>query len=330
MAGKCTIVMYHYVRNMSETRFPEIKGLRLDDFKGQIAYLKRFHEFIDGAQFVDACDDRTTLPSRAVLLTFDDGYADHFENVLPVLVANDVSGCFFAPVRAVRDGVVLDVNKIHFVLASASAADVRRALEGELDRLRSDGHDIPSDRDLWDRFSSPGRYDPPEVAYVKKLLQRELPPVVRSDVVASLFARFVTENERAFARELYVTVDQLKMMMKCGMTIGSHGHDHMWMDRIDPAEQRREVERGLEFLDDIGVPCDRWMMAYPYGAYNDTLVDVCRELGCGAAFTTRVGIAEVNVETRLELLRLDTNDLPKAAQDSPVDWTLEASVVAGR
>lgn len=324
------IVMYHYVRNMSETRFPDVKGLRVDDFKGQLAYLMRFHEFVDGARFVEACEDRVSLPDGSVLLTFDDGYADHFSNVLPVLVANDVTGCFFAPVRAVRDGVVLDVNKIHFVLASAAAGEVRRVLEAELDRLRSDGHDIPPTGDLWERFSSPGRYDGPEVAYIKRVLQRELQPLVRSEVTAALFSHFVTDNERAFARELYVTVDQLKMMLKCGMTIGSHGHDHMWMDRISPAEQRREVELGLEFLDDLGVPRDRWMMAYPYGAYNATLVDICRELGCGAAFTTRVGIAEVNVETRLQLFRLDTNDLPKFEQGAPGEWTLEATAAAER
>jgi peptidoglycan/xylan/chitin deacetylase (PgdA/CDA1 family) len=118
------------------------------------------------------------------------------------------------------------------------------------------------------------------------------------------------------------------MMLKSGMTIGSHGHDHMWMDRINPAEQRREVELGLEFLEDIGVPSDRWMMAYPYGAYNETLVDICRELGCGAAFTTRVGIAEVNVETRLELLRLDTNDIPNVEHDAPGEWTSKVTSVA--
>lgn len=321
---------YHYVRNMSETRFPKIKGLRLDNFKGQIAYLKRFHEFITGTQFIDACGDQTVLSDRSLLLTFDDGYADHFTNVLPVLIANDVTGCFFAPVRAVRDGVVLDVNKIQFILASATVGDVRRELEGELDRLRIEGHYIQPSGDLWEQFSQPGRFDSPEVAYVKKLLQRELPPLVRSEVVDTLFTRFVTDNERAFARELYVTVDQLKMMMKCGMTIGGHGHSHMWMDRMEPTDQRHEVELGLEFLEDLGVPRDRWMMAYPYGAYNDTLIDICGAFGCGAAFTTRVGIAEVNAETRFQLRRLDTNDLPQMAQSDPGNWTLETSGVVER
>ena len=34
--SKLTIVMYHYVRPINGSRYPEIKGLELDDFVGTI------------------------------------------------------------------------------------------------------------------------------------------------------------------------------------------------------------------------------------------------------------------------------------------------------
>jgi len=35
-----TIVMYHYVRPINDSKFPGIKGLELDGFKRQLDYLK--------------------------------------------------------------------------------------------------------------------------------------------------------------------------------------------------------------------------------------------------------------------------------------------------
>jgi len=36
MSQYLTIVMYHYVRELKHSRYPEIKGLAIDDFKEQI------------------------------------------------------------------------------------------------------------------------------------------------------------------------------------------------------------------------------------------------------------------------------------------------------
>jgi len=59
-----------------------------------------------------------SLPKNALLLTFDDGYMDHFEYVFPILAKLGVQGSFFPPAKAILEHSVLDVNKIHFILAT--------------------------------------------------------------------------------------------------------------------------------------------------------------------------------------------------------------------
>ena len=118
-----TVVMYHYVRPLARTRYPAIKGLDLQCFRGQLAYIRRHYHPITAADLVAAVRQRDgtgvwELPPSSILLTFDDGYADHFDHVFPLLDDAGVQGSFFAPGRAVGEGLVLDVNKIHFVLAS--------------------------------------------------------------------------------------------------------------------------------------------------------------------------------------------------------------------
>ena len=329
MHNRCTIVMYHYVRELGETRFPAIRGLTTSRFRAQLAYMRRFYRFVTVDDVIKACHGGHELPPGAALLTFDDGYSDHYLNVFPVLDAEGIQGVFFPPVCAVRDGRVLDVNKIHFVLASVPApAALLGEVYAELDRLRADGHAVSPNAELYARLAVRGEFDPPEIIFIKRLLQRELPQALRAEVVDSLFRRHVTDDERAFARELYMSEDQLRTMRRHGMAIGSHGTEHRWMNTLSPAEQRDEIERSLGFLGDLGVARDRWTMCYPYGAHDASLRAICAELGCRAAFTTEFDLAHLAPGHALTLARLDTNHLPQEA-DAPANaWTLRTRAEA--
>ncbi len=102
---------------------------------------------------------------------------------------------------------------------------------------------------------------------------------------------------------------------------GRHGRDHRWLNTLSPAEQRAEVEASLDFLASLGVSADQSMMCYPYGAHDQSLRQICAELGCGLAVTTEFEIAELNQSNALMLARLDTNHLPKDAGAEPNKWT---------
>jgi len=120
MGRPLTIIMYHYVRALGRSRYPNIKGLSVRDFRTQIEYVQEHYEVISGEHLIAAVTEGAALPPDAALLTFDDGYLDHFTTVFPVLDEAGLPGCFFPPVRAVFDREVLDVNKIHYILASTS------------------------------------------------------------------------------------------------------------------------------------------------------------------------------------------------------------------
>ena len=115
--------------------------------------------------------------------------------------------------------------------------------------------------------------------------------------------------------------EQLSMMVRRGMIIGSHGYEHRWMNTLSPQDQRDEIEASLELLQSLDMSLDSWLMCYPYGAHNKSLRKVCSDLGCGMALTTQVEIADLNPNNALALPRLDTNHLPKAMNLAPNYWT---------
>lgn len=306
----CTIVMYHYVRDLPHTRYPDIKGLTTSLFCEQVLYLRKHCNFVRAKDLI-AARDGEPLPQNAVWLTFDDGYSDHYMNVFPILDEFGIEGAFFPPAKAILKHEVLDVNKIHFILASA------KNLNGLLDDIfhlmdeyRRE-YALESNEHYWQKLAQANRFDPAEVIFVKRLLQVELPEAARKKITDVMFRKYVTEDEAAFSRELYMNEEQLKCMLRHGMCIGSHGYDHYWLDSLMPERQAEEIDLSMAFLKEIGVDMDGWIMNYPYGAYNESLVDILKARGCALGLSTRVAVADFLKDDSFALPRLDTNDLPK-------------------
>jgi peptidoglycan/xylan/chitin deacetylase (PgdA/CDA1 family) len=80
------VLMYHYIRNNPDPR--DRAGFALSvtpaAFHAQMDYLARNHfTVIPLSQAVAAIRTHGSLPSRPVVLTFDDGYADFFTTAVP-------------------------------------------------------------------------------------------------------------------------------------------------------------------------------------------------------------------------------------------------------
>ena len=309
MQNKCSIIMYHYVRELPYTRYPEIKGLKTSLFKEQLAYMKDRYTFVRAEDVMAAVWHGKNLPENAAWLTFDDAYIDHYNNVFPILDEMGIQGAFFPPVKAIMHHEVLDVNKIHFILAAVK--DIQSLIKDVntlLDENREE-YSLESNSYYYSKLAKANRFDPAEVIFVKRLLQVELQESLRHKLTDILFEKYVSDNEESFSRELYMNEDQMRCMLRHGMHIGCHGYDHYWLDSLPPDKQKHEVDESLKFLGRIGVDMDNWTIAYPYGAYNDSLIQILRKKGCKLGLTTKVGVAEVSWENAFTLERLDTNDI---------------------
>lgn len=320
---KVTIIMYHYVRNLKHSRYPEIKGLDIGLFKEQIRYLKRGYHFITMEMLIEAIENKSSLPNKSVLLTFDDAYADHFEYVFPFLDKLKIQGSFFPPVKAVTEHTVLDVNKIHFILASEmNKAKIIDEIKVEL-KKHYNQYNLKSFSFYFDKLAHKSQYDTAEVIFIKRLLQVELPENPRKRITNSLFEKMVGISEESFSRELYMNFEQLKCMNRNNMHIGSHGNDHYWLGSLSKEKQKIEIEKSLAFLSQIGCDLNQWTMCYPYGNYNDLTIELLKELKCKLALTTEVDIANIELNNKFKLPRLDTNDIPKNRNSITNDWYLK-------
>jgi len=312
--------MYHYVRDLSRSRYPGIKARTLSDFKGQLDYIAKHFTVVTVDEIITAITGGSPLPSNAAWLTFDDGYIDHYTNVFPLLNERGWQGSFFPPANTVLRGELLDVNKIHFILASQPNS---KLLIDAIRLFLLNVHSAKLHKDFdsyWGELAHPDRFDTAEVVFIKRMLQRDLPESLRNELTDHLFHHFVKIDPVAFASEVYMSVDQLKTMIRAGMYVGSHGAKHYWLDRLSPQDQAADIDDSLNFLESLGAPTNNWIMCYPYGAYNDALVQFLTSRGCAIGLTTEVAPANLGSHHRLRLPRLDTNDFPTTAdgQHKPI------------
>jgi peptidoglycan/xylan/chitin deacetylase (PgdA/CDA1 family) len=321
---KLTIVMYHYVRPLALTRFPKIKGLDLPLFEQQLGYLTQHYSLISMEQLIDAIEGRGQLPPRPALLTFDDGYLDHYTYVFPRLVERNLQGSFFPVSCAALDRKILDVNKIHFMLASDIEPDVFVDFIEDACRERAQEYGLHDLGHYRERFKVGNFLDPANVNYVKLMLQHAIPVELRTQLVDQLFHRYVASDEGSFAGELYATVEQLRIMRTGGMHIGSHGDLHQWLSHLSRPEQEADIDRSLRLLDAVGMSPDYRTMCYPYGSYNADTVEAIASRRFKLALTTEVALSDAFAVQRFVLPRLDTNHLPKSSSAPPNEWTMAA------
>jgi len=308
--------MYHYVRSLKNSAYPEIKGLEETKFKNQLEYFKKKFEF---GNFIDIIDSayiknevkKNEVKKNEVILTFDDGLKDHYTTVYPILKKMGIKGYFFPPSKPIEEKMVLDVHKIHFILASTQNKNqiIKEIFRFINKNKNSIGNKTP--QEYFKELSIPNRFDTKEVIFIKRILQRELPLELRNEITTNLFKKFVTKDESKFSEKLYMSLEEMKEMSESGMIFGSHSHSHEWLSHIDNKKLINEVENSKKFCHKISSKNNEIIMCYPYGDYNEQVINEISKRGFKAGLTTNVGDAEIIKEKIFELSRYDTNDFPQ-------------------
>lgn len=313
--------MYHYTRDLKHSRYPKIKGLDVELFRKQIYFLKEKFTVVTMEEVIDAAERKNKLPPDAVLLTFDDGYIDNYTYAFPILEEANVQGSFFVPAKTFTTRQLLDVNKIHYILASANVNDLLIDVFEQLNYYRGVEFDYPLNEDLFSIYAETSRFDTKEIIFLKRILQDVLPEKLRNCICSSLFQKYVGVTEEQLAHELYMTREQIKVLKQHGMFIGIHGYDHYWLGNLSIGQMKTDISNALKVMDEF-IDNKRWVMNYPYGSFNEDVVQYIAEQGACIGLTTEVAVADLTKHEHLKLPRLDCNDFPPKSENYKKEWVL--------
>jgi peptidoglycan/xylan/chitin deacetylase (PgdA/CDA1 family) len=306
MNNKVTVIMYHYVRELTKSKYPNIKGLDIEKFKSQINYLVNNYTILKMEDFIDAINNKTKLPDKSAILTFDDGYIDHFCQVLPILFNNNIQGSFFVPSRIIKESIVLDVNKIHFILEKEQ--NTKKILK-EINNILFKHFKKYLESYNFSKINLKSRYDDKNTVLIKKLLQFILPEKERLLVVNKLFDQIINADICKFSQELYMNIKNIKEMSKNKMHFGSHGALHVRLGLLNKAKQEFDIKKSLSFFSKNNLNIKDFSICYPYGSYNQNSLQLSKKYKFIFGLTTEVGsVKKKNIKNFLNLPRFNAND----------------------
>ena len=301
------IVMYHYVRPIKMSKYPNIKGLEFENFKKQIKYFLNESNIISHSDLIEIIKSKKIPKKPSVMLTFDDGFIDHYEYVFPYLLEKKIQACFYPPIQVIKNKTVLDVNKFHFILEKEQD---RRKILDEIDKLlikrkktSLNNIDLKKVKYLNDL------YDDKNTTLIKRLLQFILPLEDRQYITNELFKKIVDESFENFAKKIYMNTNHIKEMYSNGMVFGSHGDNHVYWEFLEKEAQEKELLNSINFFKKLGFNTNNISVCYPYGSYNQLTLNILKKNNISFALSTHVGdINKNNVFEKYKLPRMDTND----------------------
>jgi peptidoglycan/xylan/chitin deacetylase (PgdA/CDA1 family) len=106
-------------------------------------------------------------------------------------------------------------------------------------------------------------------------------------VVQSLggFPCWMPDGPRSDPSQKVMSIEQLRHLSSDLVTVGSHTLTHPNLCQVDIAQARREICDSRTELQRI-LNIDVSLFSFPYGAFNSTLIQLCRDAGYERVFTT--------------------------------------------
>lgn len=309
------IVVYHYVRDLPGTRFPGIKGMMLDEFRKQVAWFASNHEMVGLNAAIEFVKGTYRPSGDACMVTFDDGLKEHYTDVMPLLEDYNIQGLFGIITSCVEEHVVAPVHMNHFLMAELGFASYQDKFMARLLRDAPTGFVAAPVDPAVARASYP--LDTPEVASFKYLFNFRMDITLRDDIVRGLFTQHLG-NEASFARELYMSWDEIRQLQRAGMLVAGHTHRHRPLSTLTPPELYEDLSTSRNLLDANVEPQHLWPFSYPYGkrnSYSPEAIALLQELGFTCGLTTEPGVNAPGTP-RFELHRMDCKGAVEALHTS--------------
>lgn len=301
-------IMYHYVRPI-DPGLPFFRHLHIEDFEKQLEYFGNTYGFVKKQDLIDSVENQGPAP-KGVILTFDDGFKDHFEFVLPSLLKFNLWGIFYIPTRPYISGKLIDVHRIHMLLGKYGGKVIADSLKGLLSKhLLSHDHIKEFTTDTYNKQNNDESTN-----YVKRVLNYYIDYKYREKVIDHLMSDFFP-NENKLAHDFYLSKNELREMQAQDMIIGSHTINHPVMSKLSKEEQNKEIDESFSKLKSILNTLPIKTFCYPYGGFHTFTKDTEALLdNHQCLFSFNVESRDITLsdlkERRQALPRYDCNEFP--------------------
>jgi peptidoglycan/xylan/chitin deacetylase (PgdA/CDA1 family) len=221
------ILAYHSVSDRREEQSAIIDpGITADaeQFEQQMSILRNEYHPITLDDLADCLEHKKPFPRRAVVVTFDDGFADNYHLAAPIIEKYDIRGAIYLAVDAVRRQELPWYCRLHYLFHKAAKEEIRFT-NPETGASWNCGK--PDEREDAERLCARSCV----VLEAEQLEQR----------IALIESWFGYKLDLSVSSPGMMTFEQAKDLRRRGHIIGSHTFSHRTAGLLSSEELQQEI-----------------------------------------------------------------------------------------
>jgi peptidoglycan/xylan/chitin deacetylase (PgdA/CDA1 family) len=255
-----------------------------ETFRRQMEWLSASTHVLDESGVLSLAN-RQVFPRGKLytLVTFDDGYAECYSLVKPVLDSLGIRGIFFIPVALLEYRRLGWWDLAAYVLKKSGKLEIRV-------------------RETTFRL---GRNLPVTLRHILNLFKLEKVELTEGLLKELSEACGVALPDKDRQSAELMGWDQVCKLQRAGHSIGSHAKTHRVLATLTPAEQAKEIKESRRELKSI-VGADIASFAYPVGGrqhYDTRSIALVKEAGYEQAFTFNSGVSSLPITDNFQIPR---------------------------
>lgn len=266
-ADSLTVVMFHRTLSPEDPRWrtcdPDYT-LATRWLADSLAFFRRHYHVVSLEQVLASRRTGTPLPPRALLITFDDGWADNADYALPELRKAGLPALMFVVSDAIGTRQPFFQERLIAALrrGALKLADLADAMQPHL--------------------AGPWRPRDESLGELREAIARlERMPAEQREAVLAPFMAALDDGHRHM-----VTVEELQRLAAGGVALGLHGKTHAPMKHAADLDAELSGARAA-LAWQLGQPApNAESMSFPHGSFDDAIAQRARGAGYELIFTS--------------------------------------------
>lgn len=288
-----TILVYHRVQEYhEESNFDaSIISASPKNFEEQMRFLSTNYNVISFDRFIEHIQNKTRLPEKSVVITFDDGYKDNYRNAYPILKKYGLPATVFLTTGYLDNITIPWWDKVAYIINETECTDFELTGFGRYS-LKTDIQKVEAIHSIQEKLKKIKEEE-------KNLLIRKLEDILNVEIPEDL------------GRELFLSWDEVREMSKGGISFGAHTVTHPILTKVSTEKAKEEIVESKERIEkELGKPVK--LFAYPNGEINDLnnhIKEILKDNGFTCAVLSIYGTNDLKSDPyELKRIRIDNFD----------------------
>ena len=259
---------YHYLRlNKQSDPFPRILGTNIDEFQNHLSMLQKNYQLI-------SLEDASNLSyggisfhkkNLGILITFDDGLADHY-TAAKILSELNISAIFFIPTCILEEKLPANPTIIHYTIAIFG-------IEKFLKEFREILVNNKLDKKLFDIQYSKDKDNVLDIiSKIKSTFKYKLGYYDSRKILLDIYKNLFSSEYKNMLSTIHLTESQIREMLEMGHHVGTHTYSHISVaaTELNSDDFIKEIISPKNYLEQkFNTKVNSF--SYPFGGKNDCL-----------------------------------------------------------